>query len=169
MNTPDPTPKSNYCSTGPVGYLITFHSYGTWLHGDPRGSIDKDHNIPGTPMLAPSQRRYTFEMNRLKYPPVTFTKDQRTSINNTVLDVASFNGWMLHAVNARTEHVHVVITAVKSVEIIMNSIKSWCTRKMKECGLWNNEYSPWSRHGSTRYLWDENSLHNAINYVSYRQ
>jgi len=25
----------------PLAYLITFRSYGTWLHGDERGSVDR--------------------------------------------------------------------------------------------------------------------------------
>jgi hypothetical protein len=25
----------------PLGYLITFRCYGSWLHGDKRGSIDR--------------------------------------------------------------------------------------------------------------------------------
>src|SRR5687767_4505235 len=28
----------------PLGYLITFRCYGTWLQGDTRGSIDRFHN-----------------------------------------------------------------------------------------------------------------------------
>jgi len=28
----------------PLAYLITFRWYGTWLHGDERGSIDRFHN-----------------------------------------------------------------------------------------------------------------------------
>ncbi len=28
----------------PLAYLITFRTYGTWLHGDERGSIDRYHN-----------------------------------------------------------------------------------------------------------------------------
>jgi hypothetical protein len=37
-------------SDGPLAYLITFPTYGTWLHGDERGSVDRDHNLPGTPV-----------------------------------------------------------------------------------------------------------------------
>jgi hypothetical protein len=36
----------------PIGYLITFRSYGTWLHGDERGSVDRNHRAYGTPMFA---------------------------------------------------------------------------------------------------------------------
>jgi hypothetical protein len=38
----------------PLAYLITFRSYGTWLHGDPRGSVDRFHNVYGKPRLPPS-------------------------------------------------------------------------------------------------------------------
>ena len=34
-----------------VTYLITFACYGWHLHGDPFGSIDPAHNVPGTPIL----------------------------------------------------------------------------------------------------------------------
>jgi hypothetical protein len=27
----------------PLGYLITFRAYGTWLHGHERGSVDQHH------------------------------------------------------------------------------------------------------------------------------
>ena len=27
----------------PLAYFITFRSYGTWLHGDKRGSVDRLH------------------------------------------------------------------------------------------------------------------------------
>ncbi len=35
----------------PLAYFITFRCYGTWLHGDRRGSVDRFHNIYGTPRL----------------------------------------------------------------------------------------------------------------------
>ena len=28
----------------PLAHLSTFRSYGTWLHGDKRGSVDRSHN-----------------------------------------------------------------------------------------------------------------------------
>jgi len=27
----------------PIGYLITFRCYGTWLHGDEGASVDRHH------------------------------------------------------------------------------------------------------------------------------
>ena len=54
----------------PLGYLITFRTYGTWLHGDPRGSVDRFHNIYGTPKLPPSPIRQEYERRLMKMPPV---------------------------------------------------------------------------------------------------
>jgi hypothetical protein len=31
----------------PTIYLITFACYGCHLHGDPSGSVDRHHNLPG--------------------------------------------------------------------------------------------------------------------------
>jgi hypothetical protein len=33
----------------PLAYFFTFRAYGTWLHGDERGSVDRFHNQYGTP------------------------------------------------------------------------------------------------------------------------
>ncbi|HUT29941.1 MAG TPA: hypothetical protein VMX13_09125 [Sedimentisphaerales bacterium] len=36
----------------PLAYLITFSTYGAWLHGDNRGSVDKNHNSYGSLFIA---------------------------------------------------------------------------------------------------------------------
>jgi hypothetical protein len=38
----------------PLAYLISFRSYGTWLHGDKRGAINRFHNNYGEPYLPPN-------------------------------------------------------------------------------------------------------------------
>ena len=39
----------------PLAYLITFRTFGTWLHGDDRGSMDRHgKNIYGTERIAPN-------------------------------------------------------------------------------------------------------------------
>ena len=40
----------------PQGYLITFRCYGTWLHGDGRGSVDRFHNRYGSPLIPPNKQ-----------------------------------------------------------------------------------------------------------------
>jgi len=33
----------------PLAVFFTFRTYGTWLHGDERGSIDRNNNLYGVP------------------------------------------------------------------------------------------------------------------------
>jgi hypothetical protein len=35
----------------PIAYHITFGTYGTRLHGDPRGTVDRSMNRPGDPII----------------------------------------------------------------------------------------------------------------------
>jgi REP element-mobilizing transposase RayT len=121
--------------------------------------------LPGTPFLKSDQQRENYEMFRCKQQTVRFNWKQRKIIEQTISDVCDHNKWILHAVNARIEHIHVVLTANKQPESVMNSLKSWCTRSLRENQLLPIDVKPWSRHGSTRYLWDEKALHDACRYV----
>jgi len=48
----------------PLAYLITIRSYGTWLHGDERGSMDRrEYNRYGEPKIAASKLRETRDRN----------------------------------------------------------------------------------------------------------
>jgi hypothetical protein len=61
----------------PLGYLITFRCYSTWLHGDERGSIDRFHNRYKSPYLPTSDRRKTLAADQLKGSPITLSPSQR--------------------------------------------------------------------------------------------
>jgi hypothetical protein len=40
----------------PLAFLITFRSYGTWLHGDERGSVNRFRNQYKSPRLPPEKK-----------------------------------------------------------------------------------------------------------------
>ena len=40
-------------SSYPLAYLLTFTCYGTRLHGDTRGTVDRNNNRYGMPFLSP--------------------------------------------------------------------------------------------------------------------
>jgi hypothetical protein len=61
----------------PLAYFITFRTYGTWLHGDKRGSVDRFNNRYGTPRLPPNKLRENYERTLLKRPPVRLNMKQR--------------------------------------------------------------------------------------------
>lgn len=67
--------------------------------------------------------------------------------------------------NVRTNHVHVVASAPETPERVMNTLKSWSTRRMVEAGVLPPGTKAWVRHGSTRYLWKPDQLEAACHYV----
>ena len=149
----------------PLAYLITFRAYGTWLHGDERGSVDRHDHRYDTPMLPPSPRRKQIERNLLKQPPVRFNARQRAAIDFAIKETCSIRKWELWALNVRTNHLHCVVTANCNPKTVMVALKANATRSMREAGCWRSDLSPWAQSGSNKYLWTEEELARAIAYV----
>ena len=80
-------------------------------------------------------------------------------------NVCAYKQWTLHEINVRTTHMHVVVSAPTTVEQVMQTLKAWITRRLREARLVKPETRIWSRHGSTRYLWNERQLRSACSYV----
>ncbi len=161
-------PEFNYDHT-PLGYLITFRAYGTWLHGDERGSVDRFHRTYGTPVLPPSLQRTNYERRLRKQQPVYFDSRKRASIESGILETCTIRNWWLWAFNVRTNHVHTVLSANCKPERILSALKANATRSMREAGCWKSDRSPWVYRGSKRYLWTERELLDGIAYVTYGQ
>ena len=153
----------------PLGYLITFRAYGTWLHGDSRGSVDRFHNRYGSPLIPPNSRWRRYNKRALKRPPVNLTSRRRGAIEAGVRETCKARNWRLWAFNVRTNHVHSVVSANRNADIVLNALKANATRKMREAGCWQSGKTPWVKNGSKRNLWDEQALIAAILYVEYEQ
>ena len=153
----------------PLAYFITFRGYGTWLHGDSRGSVDRFHNRYGTARLPPNPLRQQYERRLLKQPPVTLTARQRAAVERGIRDTCRFRAWLLWAVHVRTNHVHSVVTADCNSETVLSALKANATRNMREAGCWRSKQSPWADRGSCRKLWSRKQLFAAIDYVLYDQ
>lgn len=153
----------------PLGYLITFRTYGTWLHGDERGSVDRHNNRYGAPLVTPSQRWLAYNKTRLKQAPVKLTKTQRPLIKESIERTCDVLGWRLYKTNVRTNHVHAIVGAACGPSRVLNALKSHATRDLREHHQWTLSNSPWADRGSKRYLWTETDLQNAIDYVELDQ
>jgi REP element-mobilizing transposase RayT len=151
--------------TSPVGFLITFRCYGTWLHGDERGSVDRHHCVYGTPGVPPSALRRQHDRDLLQQPPVTLNSQQRQIVQSAMRETCAIRRWELWTINVRTNHVHAVVSANKKPEAILTAMKANATRGLRDGGLWTSESSPWASGGSTKYLWDDKQLTDAIAYV----
>src|SRR5262249_391862 len=97
-------------------------------------------------------------------------------VEQTVGDHCRIGGWRLHAVNSRTNHVHVIVTTDRDPQEGMNQFKAWCSRKLSDAaGLVGTVAKKagrghWLTEGGNVELIDsEDYLSNAIQYVLERQ
>ncbi|HXS96030.1 MAG TPA: transposase [Candidatus Limnocylindrales bacterium] len=148
-----------------IRYLITFACYGTHLHGEERGAVDRHHRIPGTPLARPSQARGSIEAQQMAQAPYALDEPRREAVLHSIIEVCAHNNWTLLAAHVRTNHVHVVVEAEYSPERAMSTLKAYASRKLNELGLDEPDRKRWARHGSTRWLWNPSTLSAAIEYV----
>ena len=163
--------SENWNESGvPLAYFITFRSYGTWLHGDERGSVDRDHKVYGSPLYPHRELRNNHVQGLLKQAPVLLDADRRRSVEAAVRETCEIRSWTLFAINIRTNHGHFVVKAQdKKPSTVMTAFKANATRQMRIDGCWENDLSPWAERGSSRYLWRDESVSRAVNYVLYGQ
>ena len=154
----------------PIAYLITFRTYGTWLHGDTRSSIRRYRTsktqskriLPNVP-LEDAMRE---EMDQ---PPFVLNMEQRKAVRNAIKELCKVREYRLSALDVRSNHVHCVIGAKIAPERLADSLKAIATKRLRELGLVALEQKVWSRGRSRRYLWKERHVSAAIDYVLYCQ
>jgi REP element-mobilizing transposase RayT len=149
----------------PLAYLISFRSYGTWLHGDKRGSIDRFHNDYRSSYLPPNAAWQRYNRKQLKAIPFFLGMRERRSVEKAISETCGIRKWHLQAFNVRTNHVHTVVTANRKPELVLNALKANATRQLREDHLWPYPFSAWADNGSKIRLWNERSVAKAIDYV----
>jgi hypothetical protein len=83
----------------PLAYFISFRTYGTWLHGDKRGSIDRFHNAYLSPYIKRNERWRDYNQQRLKAKPLILKAKQRRSIEAAIRETCNIRKWLLQAIN----------------------------------------------------------------------
>jgi len=119
--------------------------------------------------MPPNKRLVAEEEGLLRTARVSLDKPQRRVVELAIREVCEHRRYVLHAVNVRTNHVHAVVVASSEPEAVMNCFKSYATRKLRQRDLLASNIKPWARHGSTRYLWTQDQLTEAIEYVMFGQ
>ena len=104
----------------PIAYFITFSTCGTWLHGDPRSSVMRENGQ--TRVLPENTGFYHHEQAKLKAPPVLLDNIQRQIVRDTIVKHCEIRQWRLFALHVRTNHVHVVVKADKSIDQIADDV-----------------------------------------------
>ena len=150
----------------PIAYFITFRTFGTWLHGDERSSIDRHgKNIYGQEKIGLDPKFSVLMESNMESDVVLLNGAQRKVVRLAIISVCEFRGYVLKALSVRTNHVHAVVCALTVPDKILNAFKSNVTRELRQAGLVSPEQKIWSRGGSTRYLWKPHNVANAIEYT----
>ena len=146
-------------------YLITFACYGAHLHGDEFNSVDRHHNIPGSPFAPVSKTRAEMKSDLMAQPPYLLDRDRRKIVLSALIEGCAHRAWKLWAAHVRSNHVHVVVEAEVKPETIMSSLKSYASRDLNLIEIDEPNRKRWTRHGSTRWLWKDEDVREAIDYV----
>jgi REP element-mobilizing transposase RayT len=151
-----------------LAFHIVWTTYGSWLPGDERGWVKKRFwgVLPPDPDLERSAR------GRMAEPIVLLTTEQRQIVECTIADHCRIRHWTLHAVNARTNHVHVVVTADFDPDVVRDQFKAWCSRKLSDAAGLTMPVAKragrkhwFTEGGNVEEIDNEEYLQNAIEYV----
>jgi len=145
----------------PIAYFITFTTYGTWLHGDLRSSVIRVNG--GSKRLDDQPNLYAYHHTQLSAPPVILDAVQRQIVRNTIIQHCDIRRWRLYALHVRTNHVHVVVKANKSIDQVSNELKGWPKRVLGE-----HDFKPpkvWTGGSSKVFIFTEAKLREKIHYV----
>lgn len=154
-----------------LAYFITFSTYGTWLHGSEKGSVDRQHNVYGEAVLMPNSALKEYRRKLMKQEPYALNAASRKIVLKAIQDHTTFRDWFLWAAHVRTNHVHIVVGTgdeTKSPERMMTELKAHASRDINAARI-ELECEHWTRHGSTRHLHTEDEINQAIYYTVYEQ
>ena len=149
----------------PIAFLLTWTCYGTWLHGDERGSVDDDHGRRGQPFAPFNPVRETVRARQLKHDPYHLEAARRGVVHKTILEVCNHRGWTCKTLNVRTNHVHAVISHANKPGKAMSDLKAWCTRRLREAKLLDKTAPAWAEGGSVKWIWTDEQLDRVGAYV----
>ena len=150
----------------PLAVFFTFRCYGTWLHGDERGAVDRNNNNYRAPKIPTNSNWRKHSQELLLHRPVTLNAESRQSVEKAIRENCSRRKWGLLALHVRTNHVHAVINiGSKKPADALIALKANATRQLREDRLWLYDHSPSAEKGSKRNLWNEISIWEACNYV----
>jgi REP element-mobilizing transposase RayT len=164
--------------------LLTSTTYGTWLPGDPRGSVTSvrdyrtsdpathsriQHNRPGEPWEQGLTGLHTSALRLLKRPPVLLDIEQARLVIEQFRETAAFRGWRLVAVSVMRNHFHAIVGKPETVRLgrVLGDLKAYASRALSlEAG---SRQEWWTHEGSKRILPDDRAVRSAVNYVLYKQ
>jgi REP element-mobilizing transposase RayT len=96
-------------------------------------------------------------------------QSHRGQVETVCAEHAQVRGWQLHAVSARTNHVHLVVTADRAPNIVRDQFKANATRVLREGPDPIMNQRIWTRGGDVEVVNGQESLEQVILYVTEAQ
>ena len=151
-----------------LAYHLVWTTYGTWLPGDARGWVRW-----GEGGVLPVDRTLEQESRaRMAESPVILSESQRALVEHTIGAHCRLRGWFLHAASARSNHVHVVVSADRAARTVRDQFKAWCSRRLSDAAGLETAMAKgggrrrwFTEGGAERTIDTEEYLANAIQYV----
>ena len=148
----------------PPTYFITWTTYGTWLPGDSRGwRKSKAGEQPPQPLLEDWCR------DRMTEEPVLLTDVQRQKVEEVCRRHAKIRRWMLHAASARSNHVHIAVTADVEPKKVRDQFKANATRVLRLPPAALEKEKIWTKGGDVEIVDGEDSLEQVVRYITEAQ
>jgi REP element-mobilizing transposase RayT len=151
-----------------LAYHIVWTTYGTWLPGDARGWVQSGKWGIQPPDLEREQQARAMMAGEM----VVLSQEQRDAVEQAIRENCRIRGWTLHAVNVRSNHIHVVVTSDRDGDATRDQLKSSASRCLSDlAGLTvpvarkAGRKRWWTEGGDAEKICDERYLENAIRYV----
>ena len=135
------------------------------MHGDESGSVDRRQNLVGNRLLEPDAERVMAERREMLQDPYVLDEAARQLVLGAIQRHCAYRGWNLLAAHVRSNHVPVIVEAETRPERIMNEFKSYARGELNQSTSERPDRKRWARHGSTRWLWKDEDVWHALQYV----
>lgn len=149
----------------PIAFFITWTVYGTFLQGDARWwRKRRAGSQPPQPLLEQWHR------NRLNHDVILLIPEQRQIVEQEIQRHCDHRKWKLWVANARSSHVHTVVTAPEYPgKTVRDQLKANCTRGLREHFEVFRDRPVWSVGGDWKCVNTEDDLEMAIRYAGEAQ
>jgi len=144
--------------------FITWTAYGTWLPGDSRGWRKwKAGEQRPQPLLEDWCR------DQMTERPVLLSESHRACVEKVIRAHAELRGWALHAVSARSNHVHVAVTANAPPKRVRDQFKANGTRVLRERPDRIANKKVWTKGGDIEFIDSDEELEQVVLYINEAQ
>jgi REP element-mobilizing transposase RayT len=150
-------------------HFLTWRTYGTWLPGDERGSIDRARNGYAQPIDPPDGSLANMAAGQMKHPVFILTPRIRERVDSALREACAWRNWELLGLNVRSNHVHLVFAGEVEAANAVTVLKARVSRVLWEDGAVARGTAIWSRGGSHRVLRRTSEVEAAVDYVMNRQ